>query len=81
MKNILKKDTLASLRKRSGSVKQVVVALEMSVQEPAVSKLERKSITDASVGKLQKYIAAIGGKLDMSITLSDGTILTLDNEI
>ncbi len=77
MNTLSKNATLASLRK-NGNVKQAVVALEMSVQEPAVSKLERKSITQTSIDKLQRYMEAIGGQLNVSVTLPDGTVMALD---
>ena len=61
-----------------GHIKQSVIALEMAVQEPAVSKLERKPIRSMQLEKLQRYIDAIGGKLDVSVTLPDGTVLTMN---
>jgi predicted XRE-type DNA-binding protein len=69
--------TIAALRKKSGQVKQAVVALEMNVQEPAVSKLERKRIVDTSIDKLQRYVRAVGGELSLAITLPDGTVMKL----
>lgn len=76
----LRTQTLASLRHRGGApVKQSVIALEMSVQEPAISKLEQKRVVDTTLMKLQKYIAALGGSLEMTIRLPDGTTLTLEN--
>ncbi|MAE20438.1 DNA-binding protein [Candidatus Poribacteria bacterium] len=80
MENIsLQHRTLAELRKQSGGhIKQSVIALEMAVQEPAVSKLERKPIRSMQLEKLQRYIDAIGGKLDVSVTLPDGTVLTMN---
>ncbi len=80
MENIsLQHRTLAELRKQSvGHIKQSVIALEMAVQEPAVSKLERKPIRSMQLEKLQRYIDAIGGKLDVSVTLPDGTVLTMN---
>lgn len=72
--------TLASLRHKSGApVKQSVIAMELSVQEPAISKLERKRVVDTSLTKLQKYIVALGGSLEMTIRLPDGSILTLED--
>lgn len=70
--------TLAQLRKTTVGVKQSVVALEMNVQEPAVSKLEQKLIGNTSVEKLRKYVEAIGGTLGLSITLPDGTVVSLN---
>lgn len=70
--------TLADLRNRSGQVKQSVIAATMQVQEPAVSKLERKSIGQANLQKVAKYIEALGGKMDITITLSDGSLIQLE---
>ena len=78
----MKKDkvlTLAALRQHSGNVKQAVIALEMAVQEPAISKLERKRISDASLDKLGRYIKAIGGSLEISVKLPDGTVITQED--
>jgi predicted XRE-type DNA-binding protein len=76
----LKDKTLAELRKQAiVQVKQAVVALEMSIQEPAVSKLERKPISAMQVEKLKRYVAAIGGSMKLMITLPDGSVLSLDD--
>jgi len=72
------KITISDLRRRSGSkTKQSVIAMEMSVQEPAISKLERKKINEASVDKLFKYIKAIGGKAELSVTLDNGEVIVI----
>jgi predicted XRE-type DNA-binding protein len=80
-KNVSLKDkTLAELRKHAVvQVKQAVVALEMSIQEPAVSKLERKPISTMQVDKLKRYVAAIGGSMKLMITLPDGSVLSLED--
>lgn len=74
----MSKATLSELRKMVGGVKQSVVALEMNVQEPAVSKIEQKQISQLSLDKLQKYVSALGGDLHLSITLPDGTLVVLN---
>lgn len=71
--------TLADLRSRTGQVKQAVIAATMQIQEPAVSKLERKEIGHTSLNKMAKYISALGGKLDVTITLADGSAITLED--
>ena len=68
--------TLSQLRARS-DVKQSVVALMMSVQEPAVSKMERRGISNTTIAKLEKYVDAIGGSLDVTITLPDGSVVKI----
>lgn len=65
--------TILELRKNSkNQTKQSVVAMEMSVQEPAISKLERKTIREASVDKLLRYVSAIGGTAELVVTLDNG---------
>lgn len=71
--------TLADLRSRSGQVKQAVIAATLQVQEPAISKLERKDIKQTSLQKMAKYIEALGGRLDITITLADGSAITLED--
>ena len=75
----LKEKKLSSIRKESGDVKQAVVALIMEVQEPAISKLEKKSVKDTSVDKLMRFVEAIGGELDLSIKLPNGDVLKLND--
>ena len=68
--------TLSDLKARGGdAVKQAVIALHMAVQEPAISKLERKRLAAVQLDKLQRYLTAIGGKLEVKVTLPDGTVL------
>jgi predicted XRE-type DNA-binding protein len=74
----LEDTVLSSLRKRNGATKQSVVAMEMSLQESAVSKFERKRIKEASLQKLKSYVKAIGGRLEVTITLQDGSVLHLE---
>jgi predicted XRE-type DNA-binding protein len=74
----LENRTLADLKKSgSGHVKQAVIAMEMSVQEPAISKMEKKIAVDASIRKLKRYIEAIGGSMEVVISLPDGTRMSL----
>jgi predicted XRE-type DNA-binding protein len=78
--NQLKMATLADLKRQSGtSTKLSVIAMEMSVQEPAISKLERKRVSVIQVDKLQRYLEAIGATLNMTVTLADGTIMTIED--
>lgn len=77
MNTSINEKTLASIRKENSNVKQAVVALIMNVQEPAISKLERKKIGDASLDKIKRYMEAIGGKVSLSVTLPDGSTLNL----
>lgn len=67
--------TLGGLRR--DQTKQAVIALGMGVQEPAVSKMERKSIEHTSLKKLQQYVNALGGTVEVTIVLPDGMKLVL----
>ena len=69
--------TLSELRVTNGDIKQSVVALLMNVQEPAVSKMERKQVGSLQVDKLKKYLSAIGVELEMTLTLQNGDKLKL----
>ena len=71
--------TLADLRNRAGNVKQAVIAATLQVQEPAVSKLERKALRQTSLQKMARYIDALGGKLNITITLADGSEIALED--
>ena len=53
-------ETLAELRARRG-LTQEAVAPHLGVQQPALSKLERK--TNPSFAMLRSYVAALGGEL------------------
>lgn len=71
--------TLAELRKAPGQpvVKQAVVALAMQMQEPAISKIERKRVSDTSLDKLRRFVDAIGGEVSLKITLPNGESIDL----
>lgn len=71
--------TLADLRNRAGNVKQAVIAATLQVQEPAVSKLERKALKQTSLQKMARYIDALGGKVNITITLADGSEIALED--
>jgi len=62
---------------RRDLTKQAVVAMGMGVQEPAVSKMEKKSIEHTSLRKLQQYVNALGGTVEVIIALPDGTKVVL----
>ena len=55
--------TLEELRK-ARSLSQEEVADSLSVGQPAVAKLEKR--TDMHVGNLRRYIEALGGKLEIT---------------
>lgn len=71
--------TLSEIKEINGEyVKQAIIAYHLSVQEPAVSKLERKRISSLQLSKIQRYITAIGATLEIKVTLRDGTVLSED---
>jgi len=75
----LDQHTLADVKKRSGAqTKQSVIALEMSLQEPAVSKIEKKLVANMQVEKLKRYIAALGGELTLTVTMPNGDVLEVE---
>lgn len=71
--------TLADLRNRAGNIKQAVIAATLQVQDPAVSKLERKALKQTSLQKMARYIDALGGKVNITITLADGSEIALED--
>jgi predicted XRE-type DNA-binding protein len=70
--------TLSQVRARQEGVKQSIVALMMNVQEPAISKLEKKRVQDVPVEKLMRYINAIGGEAVLTISLPGGEQMVIN---
>jgi predicted XRE-type DNA-binding protein len=71
--------TLGSMRSSQKGLKQAVVAMQMQLQEPAVSKIERKQLSDNSLNKIMRYIEALGGQVNLMITLPDGNEIHIGN--
>jgi transcriptional regulator with XRE-family HTH domain len=67
--------TLEELRKVR-SLSQEEVADALSVGQPAVAKLEKRS--DMHVGNLRRYIEALGGKLEITARF-DKTRVVISN--
>lgn len=67
--------TLEELRK-ARSLSQEEVAEALSVGQPAVAKLEKR--TDMHVGNLRRYIEALGGKLEITARF-DKTRVVISN--
>jgi predicted transcriptional regulator len=67
--------TLEELRK-ARSLSQEEVADSLSVGQPAVAKLEKR--TDMHVGNLRRYIEALGGKLEITARF-DKTRVVISN--
>lgn len=72
--------TLKELRTASGerAIKQSIVAMLMNVQDPAISKLEKKPVGSLPLGKLLAYLEAVDAKVSLSVTLENGDTLTLE---
>lgn len=66
---------LHELRK-SRKVSQDALAQKLSVGQPAVAKLERRS--DMYVGNLRRYVEALGGTLEITARFPDGAVTVTD---
>jgi predicted transcriptional regulator len=66
---------LYELRKNR-AVSQEELAAKLSVGQPAVAKLERR--TDMYVSNLRRYIEALGGTLEITARFPDGTVTIAD---
>jgi transcriptional regulator with XRE-family HTH domain len=66
------KNTLLKQIRIQSNTKQEIVAMTMNMSKSAVSKIESKSLTSLPIDKLERYLASMGGELEISITLADG---------
>jgi transcriptional regulator with XRE-family HTH domain len=66
---------LHALRK-ARNVSQATLARKLSVGQPAVAKLERRS--DMYVGNLRRYVEALGGTLEITARFPDGAVTVAD---
>jgi len=64
--------TLEELRK-ARSLSQEEVAAVLSVNQPAVAKLEKRG--DMHVSNLRRYIEALGGTLEITAHFADTTVV------
>jgi ribosome-binding protein aMBF1 (putative translation factor) len=62
---------LHDLRK-TRAISQEELAEKLSVGQPAVAKLERR--TDMYVSNLRRYVEALGGTLEITARFPDGTV-------
>ncbi|NDV91376.1 XRE family transcriptional regulator [Alteromonas sp. 345S023] len=72
--------TLGDIRKQH-RVKQEVVAMALCVTASGVSKLESKRIQDVSLQRAAAYLAALGGSLKIEVTLPDGGVVKVGENI
>jgi transcriptional regulator with XRE-family HTH domain len=63
--------TLEELRK-ARDLSQEEIAAALSVGQPAVAKLEKR--TDMHVSNLRRYIEALGGTLEITARFADGRV-------
>lgn len=63
--------SLAALRKRAGKT-QAEVAAALAISQSDVSKLERRN--DLRLSTLRRYVAALGGRVDVTVRLGDATV-------
>jgi predicted transcriptional regulator len=64
--------TLEELRK-ARSLSQDEVAASLTVNQPAVAKLEKRA--DMHVSNLRRYIEALGGTLEITAHFADTTVI------
>jgi predicted transcriptional regulator len=64
--------TLEELRK-ARSLSQEEVATALTVNQPAVAKLEKR--TDMHVSNLRRYIEALGGTLEITAHFAETTVI------
>ena len=64
--------TLEALR-RARSLTQEEVAEALTVDQPAVAKLEKRG--DMHVGNLRRYVEALGGTLEITAHFADTTVV------
>jgi transcriptional regulator with XRE-family HTH domain len=68
--------TLRQLRDRAGRA-QTAVAVELGTGQSDVSKLERRG--EVQLSTLQRYVTAVGGRLEVLVRWPDGTASLLDH--
>mgnify|MGYP001224714166 FL=1 len=49
----------------------------MNMQDPAISKLERKPIAALPLGKLIAYLEALEANVELSVTLKSGDVVII----
>ncbi|MFI0463834.1 MULTISPECIES: helix-turn-helix domain-containing protein [Saccharopolyspora] len=73
-------DRLTQLRKAAG-LSQSEVAARMQVSQPRVSKLEQGDLAQIEVGTLERYVAALGGRLRLVADFEDHDVTVSMNEL
>ncbi|WP_274571109.1 helix-turn-helix domain-containing protein [Neisseria leonii] len=65
---------LAQLR-QNAELSQQALAAKMGVSQANISKIENGG--DVQLSTLQKYVAALGGKLAITATMADGKVIAI----
>ena len=65
---------LAEIRKAQGHPRQADVAALMGVSQARISKLESGDLSHTELGKLQSYVAALGGSLRIIADIGGSSI-------
>jgi DNA-binding XRE family transcriptional regulator len=68
---------IAQLRRRRG-VSQALVADALDVSQPNISRIERQD--DLYLSTLARYVAALGGELELRAAFPDETVILLGSE-
>jgi len=68
---------LRELRQQAG-LTQVQMALKLKMSQNRVSKIERGLLDKTEVGTIKKYIAALGGDIQISVKINGKVMPLLD---
>ena len=70
---------LRTFREESG-LTQESLAKKIGVGQNRISQMEHGHLTSARVSTIQKYVAALGGSLELTVKRADGSTVTLPVE-
>ena len=62
-------ETLRELRAHAQTMTQGEIAHRLNVSQAAVSKTEKRPAAQLSLGALDRYVEALGGQVDVQITV------------
>ncbi|MDR7304233.1 helix-turn-helix domain-containing protein [Haloactinomyces albus] len=71
---------LAQLREEAG-LTQSEIAARMHISQPRVSKLEQGDLAQAEVGTIQRYVAALGGRLKLVADFDDHDVTVSTSQV
>ncbi|WP_376775098.1 helix-turn-helix domain-containing protein [Saccharopolyspora phatthalungensis] len=73
-------DRPAQLRKDLG-LSQSQLAARMQISQPRVSKLEQGELSQVEAGTIERYVAALGGRLRLVADFDDHDVTVSMNEL